>query len=48
MLHDFMNLRKYVGGILNTLGMFKNILGAYQFPKRTGLCYHNNKKIMEN
>lgn len=30
MLHDFMNLRNYVGGVLNTLGMFKNILAACQ------------------
>lgn len=51
MLHDFTNLRKYVGGVLNTFGVFKNIPGACQLSKSAGIivCFiNNNKKIMEN
>lgn len=39
MLHDFLNLKKYVGGIQNILGVFKNILGACQLPKSTGILF---------
>lgn len=39
MLHDFTNLRKYVGGVLNVLGMFKNILDACQLPKNSDILF---------
>lgn len=38
MLH-FTNLRKYVGGVLNTFGMFKNILGACQLSESTDILF---------
>lgn len=39
MFHNFTNLRKYVGGVLNTLGMFKNILGGCQLSNRAGILF---------
>lgn len=39
MLHDFMNIRNYVGGVLNKLGMFKNILGACQLQRNTDILF---------
>lgn len=38
MLH-FTNLRKYVGGVLNTFGMFKNILGACQLSESADILF---------
>lgn len=32
-------LRKYAGEVLNTLGIFKNILGAYQLSKSIDILF---------
>lgn len=39
MFHEFTNLRKYAGEVLNTLGMFENILGACQLSNSTDILF---------
>lgn len=39
MVQDFINLRNYVDGVLNILGMFKNTLDACQLPESTNILF---------
>ena len=39
MFHDFTNVRKYVGGPPNTLGMFKNTRDACQLSNSTDILF---------
>lgn len=39
MFHDFTNVRKYVGGPPNTLGMFKNTCDACQLSNSTDILF---------
>lgn len=39
MINDFTDLRNYVGGELNTLGMFKNTLGACHLSESTNILF---------
>lgn len=39
MLHEFVNLRKYVGGVLNVLDIFKNILDVCQLQKSSDILF---------